>query len=127
MQNYLFVSLGAALGGALRYWISKAAYHVLPASFPFGTLAVNVIGGFIIGFVMYYLDANEVISPETRIFLTTGFCGGLTTFSTFSYETINLFRDSEIFLGAANILLNFVLSLGAVLAAFYLAKVLSVR
>ncbi len=125
MQNYLIVSFGAAIGGAARYWMSNIVYKFLPSNIPFGTLAVNVIGSFIIGIVMFYLDRNELISPQMRILLTAGFCGGLTTFSTFSFETINLLSDSEFLLAGTNIILNVVLSLGAVFIAYLIGKILS--
>ena len=125
MQNYILVCLGAAAGGAARYWTSNVVYKFLPTTMPFGTLAVNVIGSFIIGFVMFYLDSNELISPQMRILLTTGFCGGLTTFSTFSFETINLIKDSEFLLAGTNVILNVVLSFTAVFMAYMLGKVLS--
>jgi CrcB protein len=125
LQNYILVCIGAAAGGAARYWTTNVVYKFLPATMPFGTLAVNVAGSFIIGFVMFYLDSNELISPGMRILLTTGFCGGLTTFSTFSYETIKLFKDSEFLLAGTNIILNVVLSFTAVFLAYILGKVLS--
>jgi len=125
LQNYILVCIGAAAGGAARYWTSNVVYKFLPATIPFGTLIVNVIGSFIIGFVMFYLDSNDLISPQMRILLTTGFCGGLTTFSTFSFETINLIKNSEFFLAGTNIILNVVLSFAAVILAYMLGKVLS--
>lgn len=125
MQNYFIVCIGAAAGGAARYWTSNVVYKFLPTNMPYGTLVVNVIGSFIIGFVMYYLDGSELISPQMRILLTTGFCGGLTTFSTFSFETINLLRDSELLLAGINIILNVVLSLLAVFLAYAISKILS--
>ena len=125
MQNYILVCIGAAAVGAARYWTSNIVYKFLPTSMPYGTLAVNVIGSFIIGFVMFYLDRNELISPQMRILLTTGFCGGLTTFSTFSFETINLIRDSEFLLAGTNVILNVALSFTAVFLAYMLGKVLS--
>jgi CrcB protein len=125
VQNYFIVCIGAAAGGAARYWTSNVVYKFLPTNMPYGTLVVNVIGSFIIGFVMYYLDGSELISPQMRILLTTGFCGGLTTFSTFSFETINLLRDSELLLAGINIILNVVLSLLAVFLAYAISKILS--
>jgi CrcB protein len=125
LQNYFIVFLGAGLGGAFRYWSTNFVYRFLPPTFPYGTLFVNVLGSFIIGMVMFYLGANELISAETRIFLTTGFCGGLTTFSTFSFETINFIKDKEYFLSGANILMNVFLTLLALFAAYKLSKLIT--
>ncbi len=125
MQNYLIVFLGAGFGGMLRYWGSAFVYKFLSTNFPYGTLFVNVLGSFLIGVFMYYLDANEMISVETRIFLTTGFCGGLTTFSTFSFETINLLKDKEFLFAGLNILSNIIITLIALFIAYKISKLLS--
>ena len=125
MQNYIVVFFGAGFGGILRYWGSAFVYKFLPSDFPYGTLFVNVLGSFLIGMFMYYLNENELISAEMRVFLTTGFCGALTTFSTFSYETINLFRDREFLYGGLNILANVVLTLLALFLSYKLSKFLS--
>jgi fluoride exporter len=124
LKNYLFVALGSSLGGVMRYWATGITYKYFTASFPFGTLFVNVAGSFIIGFVMFYLDTNKLISTETKVFLTTGFCGGLTTFSTFSYESVELLKDSEYLLAGTNIVLNLFLTIAAVFIAYLLSKIL---
>jgi CrcB protein len=121
----MVVFLGAGFGGALRYWGSNFVYKFLPSSFPYGTLFVNTLGSFIIGLVMFYFAANELIGPETRIFLTTGFCGGLTTFSTFSFETINFMKEKEYLFAGANILLNVFLTLLALFTAYKISKLLT--
>lgn len=125
MQNYIIVFFGAGLGGILRYWGSAAVYKFLPADFPYGTLFVNVLGSFLIGIFMYYLDANDMISVEARIFLTTGFCGGLTTFSTFSFETINFLKEREFLFAGLNILANVIITLLVLFIAYKLSKLLS--
>jgi len=121
MINYLVVSFGAALGGCLRYWFSGFVYRFIPVTFPYGTLIINVVGSFILGIVMFYFNEKEMIGHELRLFLTVGFCGGFTTFSTFSFETINLIKDAQ-YMGAA---LNVVLSVGVSLIAIFLAYIIS--
>src|SRR3989304_4047053 len=107
MFNYVVVSIGAAIGGALRFWLSNYTYKFLPETFPFGTLLINVVGSFILGLVMFYFNDKELVGPHLRIFLAIGFCGGFTTFSTFSLETMNLFRESQIWFGFLYIISHF--------------------
>jgi fluoride exporter len=125
LQNYIVVFFGAGIGGMIRYWGSAFVYKFLSTDFPYGTLFVNVLGSFLIGIFMYYLDTNELISSEVRIFLTTGLCGGLTTFSTFSYETINLLRDREFLFAGLNILANVILTLLALFVAYKISKIIA--
>jgi len=125
LQNYIVVFFGAGFGGMLRYWMSSFVYKFLPEDFPFGTLSVNLSGSFLIGLIMFYLNETELISPTMRIFLTTGFCGGLTTFSTFSYETITLLKDREYFFAGMNILSNLLLTLLALFLSYKISKILS--
>lgn len=124
MDKYIIVSLGAALGGTLRYWTSTFVHKMFPAYFPFGTLAVNFAGSFLLGLFIFYLDAKGLISPAVKIFLTVGFCGGYTTFSTFSFETLNLLRDSQFILASVNVFANVFLSLGAVYLGYILSKII---
>lgn len=125
MQNYFLVAIGAAFGGTLRYWVGGVTQKLLPFGFPYGTLVVNVLGSFILGFLIYYFDAKRLLSPELRLMLAVGFCGGFTTFSSFSFETMNLLRDSEYFLATLNVGLNIFLTLLAVFLSYYLAKTLN--
>jgi len=125
MFNYLLVATGAAIGGMMRYFISNIVQKIIPFGFPLGTLTVNISGSFIIGFIMFYFDVNELISPEIRVMMTTGFCGALTTFSTFSFETVNLLRDGQYLFVALNIGLNLFFTIAAVITAYYLSKILN--
>ena len=124
MLNYILVSAGAAIGGALRYGISTYIQKNISVIFPYGTLVVNIVGSFFLGIVMFYLNEKELIGNEFRLFLTIGFCGGFTTFSTFSFETLNLFRDSEFGLAIYNVLLNVVLCLLGIYLAYLISKLI---
>jgi fluoride exporter len=126
LSNYLYVAVGAALGGVFRYWISGAVHKYLIIIFPLGTFAANFIGSLLLGFIIYYLDAKQIVSSEFKIFLTIGFCGGLTTFSTFSFETFALLQQNEIFHAFLNVLLNVFLTISAIFLAYYLSKSISV-
>lgn len=98
------VFMGSGIGGVCRFllsdvvnrFFSKSCQHsVILSSFPWGTFFVNIIGCFIIGLIYGLVDKNIIMSQETKLLLTTGFCGGLTTFSTFSHENLLLFHDSN--------------------------------
>lgn len=120
MLSYFAVAVGSAIGGTLRFWLSNLVYEFLPPTFPYGTLSVNVLGSFLIGLIMFGLDDRGLIDHEMRLFLTVGVCGGFTTFSTFSLETINLLKNSEYTMALINIGLSVVLCLAATFAAWIL-------
>jgi fluoride exporter len=103
MDRLAWVCLGSALGGGARYLISLGALRVLGSSFPYGTLAVNVIGSYLIGLIMHLGLETAIISPTARIFLTTGVMGGLTTYSAFNYETLQLANEGDWPLALGNI------------------------
>lgn len=121
--NYFYVMAGAALGGLLRYVVADLVQRNAKIIFPLGTLSVNVIGSFLLGFIIFFLGEREIISAEMRLFLTVGICGGFTTFSTFSYETLALLQESEFLYASLNIVLNIVLSLIAIYLAYLLSKI----
>ncbi len=120
MTEYLAVALGSAIGGTFRFWLSNFVYEFLLPTFPYGTLSVNVLGSFLIGLIMFGLDDRGLISHEMRLFLTVGICGGFTTFSTFSLETINLLKNSEYTMALINIGVSIALCLAATFAAWIL-------
>ena len=115
-MNYLWVGLGSALGGMARYGCSGLAARYIGATFPWGTLIVNVSGSVVIGFLatLTLADGRLLISPDARAFLMIGVCGGFTTFSSLSLETLNLARDGEWLWASANVVLSVVLCLVAV-------------
>lgn len=112
LSRILIVGLGGFLGAALRYIISSVTAKYF-GDFPIGTLMVNVAGGFIMGLIMEAGNSIWPISADARLFLTTGILGGLTTFSTFSYETVSYLAEGEYLMGSLNAGLNLFLALFA--------------
>jgi CrcB protein len=110
---YLWVALGSAVGGMARYGLSGLAARSFGSLFPWGTLIVNVLGSALIGFLAASAapDARWLLSPNARALLMIGFCGGFTTFSSFSLETLNLLRDGEWLWAGANVVFSVVLCL----------------
>ncbi len=94
MKFILLVGAGGFIGSIARYLLSDAVQSKLLTSFPFGTMTVNVLGCFVIG-IIYALSETANLAPEYRILIATGFCGGFTTFSSFSFETLTLLQDNQ--------------------------------
>lgn len=92
----LLVGAGGAVGSVARFLSQQMIARYYPSSFPWGTLIVNIVGCFIIGIVYAFGEKGNLLSPEMRLLLATGFCGGFTTFSTFAYENISLMREGEL-------------------------------
>ena len=113
LQRLGLVVLGSALGGGLRYLAQVGFIELLGPAFPFGTLFVNVAGSFLIGLIMHVGLGSELISPETRIFLTSGVMGGMTTYSTFNYETLGFLREGALLLAGVNLVATVILCLAA--------------
>jgi CrcB protein len=120
--NFLVVFLGGGIGAASRYWLSGSIARSSGSAFPFGTVVVNVIGCFLIGFLMTSFEDRFLVSPSLRLFLTIGILGGFTTFSTFSFETIAMMKDAEFFYAALNITVSVVTCLTATYAGTVLGK-----
>ena len=105
------IALFCAGGGLARYYLSAWVYALLGRAFPWGTLAVNVVGAYAIGLVMEFALRSAAVPDTLRLGLTVGFLGGLTTFSTFSYETFQLLEDGQFLTAGANVLASVVLCL----------------
>jgi CrcB protein len=118
MTRSLLVAIGGFLGSLGRYWLTGIVQRVSAADFPIGTLVVNVLGSFVVAFVMILSVERGVIGANARLFLTIGVCGGFTTMSTFSYETLMLFRDGQTVFA----LVNIAGTVGASLAAAWLGQ-----
>jgi fluoride exporter len=118
----LYIAIGSAIGGVGRYAIGGVLQQRFGLAFPIGTLVVNVVGSLLLGFILRIALGGTQLSPETRIFLTTGFCGGFTTFSTFTYDTAIMFESGQYRRAALYVTLSIVLSLLATFAGFALAQ-----
>lgn len=123
MLNYIWVMVGGALGTGARFWLSGFVAQRFGEFFPLGTLAVNVSGSFVLGFFAGFTDPEGpvLVSPRFRQFFMIGICGGYTTFSSFSLQTVDLARDGD-WLKA---FLNIGLSFGCCLAAVWLGRILA--
>jgi CrcB protein len=110
MTEIALVAIGGGIGATARYLISLLAADRFGVSFPYGTLIVNLVGCLIIGAFMTAATERFVASPHWRLFVTVGFTGGLTTFSSFSYETFSLLGEGDVFLALSNVLLNMILA-----------------
>jgi len=101
--RFLFVCLGGAAGTGARYLLGGAMQRALGATFPWGTLSVNLLGSFLISVIMYLGLEKAIISADMRIFLTTGVMGGFTTYSSFNFETMRLLQGGTIGMGLLNV------------------------
>ena len=111
-MNLLLVITGAAIGAPLRYLGDRAIQSRHDTVFPWGTFAVNVLGSLVLGIITGAVTAG-VASPAIQLALGTGLCGALTTYSTFSYETLRLLEDDARFFASANVVASIVAGLGA--------------
>ena len=115
LAHAILVGAGGFVGTLLRYGVGGLVQRQLPlATFPYGTLAVNLLGCLLIGALAGLIDYRQVFSPEARAFALIGLLGGFTTYSTFGYETFAMLRDAEHLRAAANVSLHVILGLGCV-------------
>lgn len=121
----IYIAVGGALGAVARYGLGGLVYGWAGAGFPWGTLAVNVVGSFALGLTLPFLEA-VLVPPEIRAFVAIGFLGAFTTFSTFSYETVAMIQDGEWSRAALYALASVLLSLGGTFLGFA-AAVAAVR
>ncbi|MBW7934977.1 MAG: fluoride efflux transporter CrcB [Gemmatimonadaceae bacterium] len=117
-----YVAAGSAAGGVARYLLSVFAQRESVTTFPWWTLLINVLGSLLLGFLMRYIVEGTSLSANARAMLTTGFCGGFTTFSTFSYETVTMWQQGGARRAATYVGLSVVLSLGAMYAGLWAAE-----
>ena len=122
MKAFLLVFLGAGAGGALRHAVGLAATRWLGTGFPYGTLAVNVIGGLVVGALVEWFALRFDPGQSWRIFLVTGLLGGFTTFSAFSLDFATLWEDGRLGIALGYAVASVVLSLAAIFAGLWLAR-----
>lgn len=113
MSRFLWICLGGAAGTGARYLLSGWLLRAAGPSFPWGTLAVNVIGSFLLGLIMQVSLTTGIVSPTLRLALTTGVMGGFTTYSTFNYETLQYLQQSEWLAAFTNVAVTLLVCLAA--------------
>jgi CrcB protein len=123
--TWLLVGIGGALGSMARYGVNQAAALWLPAGFPFGTFLVNAIGCALFGVLAGIGERSGVMTPALRAFCLTGVLGGLTTFSSYSYESFALVREGTWGLAVLNAIAQVIVGFGAVAAGWWAARALA--
>lgn len=121
MKHILFIGSGSFIGGISRYLLSQAVEVKFLSSFPAGTLVVNITGCFLIG-VIYGISERVQISPEIRLFLTTGILGGFTTFSAFSNDTVSMINSGQILQASIYITVSVVIGILATMVAVFMVS-----
>lgn len=121
MQKVLLISIGAIIGANLRYFVAVSISKLIPSSFPFGTLVINITASMILGFLLIWTGERVLVDPRWRISLTVGFCATYSTYSSYAFETFALFEKGQFSLAALNVLATNVVcfiavALGAALA-----------
>ncbi len=122
LKNFLAISAAAIVGANLRYLLSRLAARELGPVFPYGTLFINIVGSFIVGFFVIWTTERVLIDPRWRLLVVIGFCGSFTTFSSYAFETMAYFEQGQWGLMLANVLSNNLLCLGGALAGMALAR-----
>lgn len=119
---YLWIALGAVVGASLRYVVGAYVARIIPATFPYGTLLINLTGSFILGFFLIWIGERVLVDPHWRLLVAVGFCGSYTTFSSYAFETFALGEQGQWLLAGLNIVASNLFCLAAVLAGAALAR-----
>jgi fluoride exporter len=124
VKDFLAISVAAIVGANLRYLLSRLAAREFGPVFPYGTLAINIVGSFIVGFFVIWTSERVLVDPRWRLLVVVGFCGSFTTFSSYAFESMSYFEQGQWGLMLANVLSNNLLCLGGALAGMALARAL---
>jgi fluoride exporter len=124
VKDFLAISIAAVVGANLRYLLSRLALKEFGPVFPYGTLVINVLGSFIVGFFVIWTTERVLLDPRWRLLVAVGFCGSFTTFSSYAFETMAYFEHGQWGLMLANIFSNNLLCLAGALAGMALARAL---
>lgn len=124
MKQMIAVALGGACGAMMRFWIAAAVQRAVGGAFPWGTLFVNVLGSFLLGFLFVWLIERSTMGELARLAITVGFLGAFTTFSTFSVETVRLMQEGAMAWALGNICLQVLLCVGVAWLGMQLARAL---
>jgi CrcB protein len=122
LQTVLLISVGAVLGVNLRYFVAQYVAKLIPSSFPFGTLIINISASFILGFFLIWTSERVLADPRWRLFVAVGFCATYSTYSSYAFETFALFERGQFSLAALNFLVTNVMCFVAVVLGAVLAR-----
>jgi CrcB protein len=124
MNRLFLIGVAGAVGTLGRYWLSGAIARRYGETFPYGTLAVNLVGCFLVGLLFYLLQERFAVNPTARTVILVGLLGGFTTFSSFGLQTFTLLQDREFALAALNLTVSNFVGLGLVWAGYTVARIL---
>ena len=124
VKDFLAISVAAIVGANLRFILSRLAAKEFGPVFPFGTLVINIVGSFIVGFFVLWTSERVLVDPRWRLLVVVGFCGSFTTFSSYAFESMAYFEQGQWGLMLTNVLSNNLLCLGAALGGMALARAL---